>query len=223
MDERRLEYLPLHGLRPDPRNPKGHAAELLDQSLARFGFTEPVMIDERTGLLVAGHGRRERLLAQHAAASERPDGLTEDDAGEWYLPVVRGWASKDDEEAYAYLLASNRLTELGGWNARQLWTLLDRLAQDPAKLLGTGHDAASVEQLQAGLLDTDDMVDAVARERSMGERKDTYAAKGTRSLVLDYEADEHRRVIELAAQARIALDLPDVAAVFRTLAERAVA
>jgi hypothetical protein len=72
--ERWIEYQPLDELRPDPRNPKGHDVAGLRASLGRFGYAEPITVDERTGLLVSGHGRRELLLDDFAAGSAVPTG-----------------------------------------------------------------------------------------------------------------------------------------------------
>ena len=58
---RRTEYLPISELKPAARNPKRQAQGELSKSIGRFGFTEPVVLDERTGRLVAGHGRIDAL------------------------------------------------------------------------------------------------------------------------------------------------------------------
>ncbi len=39
------------------RNPKWNAEEEIRWSIGRFGLAELPLLDERTGLLVAGHGR----------------------------------------------------------------------------------------------------------------------------------------------------------------------
>jgi ParB-like chromosome segregation protein Spo0J len=57
----RIEYLPLATLLKAPRNPKDHDIGLLHDSFSRFGFVEPIALNERTGRLVAGHGRQEAL------------------------------------------------------------------------------------------------------------------------------------------------------------------
>ena len=62
MSELGIEYLPLSHLQVAPRNPKRHALDQLGASIGRFGYVEPIIVDERTGRLVAGHGRRDSLL-----------------------------------------------------------------------------------------------------------------------------------------------------------------
>lgn len=123
-----IEYVPLDQLHPDPRNPKDHDAALMDDSLDRFGYVELIEVDERTGMVVAGHGRRERFLDRFAAGAEPPDGVRVADDGRWLVPVVRGWASRDDDEAFAYLVASNAIGPKGGWQVDLLAEGLQHLA-----------------------------------------------------------------------------------------------
>lgn len=58
---RRIDYVDIEKLPDAPTNAKRHEPSLIDQSLDRFGFVEPIVIDERTGRLVAGHGRKDEL------------------------------------------------------------------------------------------------------------------------------------------------------------------
>jgi hypothetical protein len=147
--KRWLEYMPITELVPATRNPKDHDLDQIQASMARFGYTEPVIIDERTGKLVSGHGRCESLRLLHDAGGPPPDGI-EVIADDWLVPVNRGWASKDDVEAGAYLLAANRLVELGGWNEATLLESLQELVEGDA-ILGTGFDMEDVEAIQRKL------------------------------------------------------------------------
>lgn len=106
-----LDYLPLDDLVPAEENPKNHDEDSLDDSIDEFGYVDPVILDERTGRLVAGHGRTEALQRRRARGEKPPPGVTDD----WRVPVVRGWASRDDQHAKRYLLGSNKITEAGGW------------------------------------------------------------------------------------------------------------
>lgn len=143
----RLERLELSGIRSAAKNPKGHAERELRESLGRFGYIEPVVLDERTGRLVAGHGRVQALRVARKAGEPPPKGV-EVQGEEWLVPVLRGWASRSDAEAEAYLLASNNLTMRGGWEAEGLAELLQGLAAQDA-LAGTGFGAEDI----AGLLE----------------------------------------------------------------------
>ena len=113
-EPRRLEYQRLDDVRPAPRNPKAHDEAFLDGTIAEYGFTEPVLLDERTGRLVVGHGRLDALKRRKAAGDDPPEGIVVR-GDDWLLPVVRGWSSRDDTHAAGYLIVANRSPERGGW------------------------------------------------------------------------------------------------------------
>lgn len=156
--ERRVEYMPLATIDAAPRNPKRHATTLINASISRFGFAELPLLDERTGCLVAGHGRLDDIAARHRAGEDPPDGVRIDDHGTWLVPVVRGWASRSDAEAEAYLVASNKLTTRGGWHDDELADVLADLADvDPALFEVTGFTDGDLESLlAAGHAEDDD-------------------------------------------------------------------
>jgi len=145
MTATKLEAMALSALTPAQRNPKKHALPALRDSIGRFGYVEPIVLDERTGRLVAGHGRAKALSLMKAKGGKPPAGVAERD-GEWLVPVLRGWASRSDQEAEAYLLASNQLTAAGGWDEGPLAELVKELA-DAQALEGTGFDAEALEEL----------------------------------------------------------------------------
>jgi DNA modification methylase len=147
--DRQVEYLDLGALIPAVRNPKAHAHDTLRASISRFGFTAPALLDERTGRLVAGHGRTQALAAMRAAGEHPPAGVQVGDGGAWLVPVVRGWASRSDAEADAYLVADNQLTIAGWWDEAALTELLTELAATDPDL--TGLLGFTEEQL-AGML-----------------------------------------------------------------------
>ena len=144
--DRRIEYLPLDTIKPAKRNPKQHAEAELGDSLDAFGYTEPLLLDERTGRLVAGHGRVKALKTLKTDGAEPPDGIQVSPEGAWLAPVVRGWTSRDDDQAEAYLLASNQLTALGGYDNTMLLEMLSKLEKTQS-LVGTGFGAKDIEKL----------------------------------------------------------------------------
>ena len=144
----RLEWMPVGKLQAATRNPKKHSPEI-GTSIGRFGYVEPIVLDERTGRIVAGHGRREALLAMRARGEAPPAGIRAE-GDEWLVPVLRGWASRSDAEAEAYLLASNKLTEAGGWDDQMLAQLLKDLGEQDA-LDGVGFSEEELEALLGGL------------------------------------------------------------------------
>ena len=160
-DELRIEYLPLSELQRHPKNPKAHDLGALHTSVNRFGYVTPVLIDERTGYLVAGHGRLD-ALAQLKAQGKQPPARIVARNGDWLVPVVRGVEFASDAAVEAYLVADNRLTELGGWDEPELAALLQSLADEDVKLLrATGYDE---EDLQRLLFDLEPHFDPVGED-----------------------------------------------------------
>lgn len=147
--ERRIEYVALNQVQRARRNPKQHDETSIAASLTRFGLGELPLIDERTGLLVAGEGRINQLTAlRDADKHSPPDGVHLADDGDWLVPVISGWSSADDTEAEAYLIASNRLSERGGWDGLGLAEMLAAL---DGELDGVGY---STEEFDALMRDT---------------------------------------------------------------------
>lgn len=143
-----LAYRDLAELIPAAFNPKAHDLAGIRASMVRFGFGDPVCEDARTGRILEGHGRREALLAMRADGENPPKGISLID-GVWLVPVVMGFATKDDGEAEAYLLTHNRMTERGGWDDRGLLTSLQRLSAAAVPLEGTGFDPGDLKRLSA--------------------------------------------------------------------------
>ena len=140
-----IEYVPLTTVKRWPRNPKEHDLGQIHQSMARFGFVNPLTVNEATGELLAGHGRLDTLEQRHAAGEPPPDGIQANN-GHWMIPVVRG-ITLATEEAAAYTIADNRLVELGGWNDTDLAAIL----QDMNNLDGIGFDQDDLDEILKGL------------------------------------------------------------------------
>lgn len=158
LDPRRVEYLPVAELSANPRNPKAHSGEVIDDSIGRFGMLDPIVRDERTGYIISGHGRRQALADREARGETPPEGVKVADDGSWLVPVVVGWASRSDTEASAALIALNRTTELGGWVDEELLGLLEDITAsgDEDALLGVGYDQSALDDLRS-YLDSHDL------------------------------------------------------------------
>ena len=88
-------------LKPHPKNPRKHGeAEMkaLAESIDRFGFTCPIVVQKSTGLVLAGHARLEALRKR----------------GDAEAPVIE--LDVGDADATAYMIADNQLTILGAWD-----------------------------------------------------------------------------------------------------------
>ncbi|MFI7131942.1 hypothetical protein ACIBQ1_40135 [Nonomuraea sp. NPDC050153] len=60
---------------------------------------------------------------------------------------MRGWSSRSDADAEAYLVANNRLTGRGGWKERMLAGVRD---VDPDLLLAAGYTDDDLADASAG-------------------------------------------------------------------------
>ena len=130
----KLETLLVNTLRPNERNPRTHTKKQIRQiadSIRRFGFTNPVLVDESNSI-IAGHGRVEAAKSLGLAA----------------VPALR-LEHMTEAEKRAYVIADNRLAELAGWDnellALELGAMLD-LDPDLDRAL-TGFDPAEIEAL----------------------------------------------------------------------------
>jgi len=149
-DKLRIEYMPLDKLQEAPRNPKRHELDAIKASMRRFGFVAVPAINESTGRLVAGHGRKDALAEMQTAGETPPKRIIVKD-GVWHVPVQRGVAFDTDEEAEAYLLADNRLTKIGGEDDELLATMLTSLQNSAEKFNGTGYTDEDLQKLMKQL------------------------------------------------------------------------
>lgn len=138
MGTRHIVYMGLSDLKPARRNPKTHDLPGIISSLRRYGWNSPAELDERTGRMVAGHGRREGCITMRENGEPPPAGVFIDDDGEWLVPVLRdAFCSHTDAEAEAYIIAHNNLSEAGGWYNRGLAEMLEDVVTADAPLIET--------------------------------------------------------------------------------------
>ena len=99
------EMVTISALQPYTRNARTHSRwqiKKIAASIERFGFVNPVLIDENN-LIIAGHGR---------VAAAKQLGWAE-------VPTLRV-EHLDETEKRAYILADNRLAEEAGWDQEML-------------------------------------------------------------------------------------------------------
>lgn len=140
--------MPLDEFRRADRNPKQHDVLGIIDSLRRFGFVEPAVINERTKKLVAGHGRGEALERMKADGEPAPLRVRVE-GNRWFVPVLRGISFKNAAEAEAYLLASNRLPEAGGWDRNGVAAILSSFKEQAVSYDGIGYSAREIERIIA--------------------------------------------------------------------------
>ncbi len=140
-----VEKRPVAALIPYARNARTHSEAQVAQiaaSIKEWGWTTPVLVDE-TGGIIAGHGRV--LAARKLGITDVP------------VMVAAGWS---DAQKRAYILADNKLTLNGGWDAELLKLEIADLSElgFELPLIGFSDDelAALSVTPNAGLTDPDE-------------------------------------------------------------------
>ena len=112
-------------------NSRTHSDEQIDalcRSIEEFGWTMPILVDENDEI-IAGHGRA--MAAAKLEIKTVP------------VMVARGWT---DEQRRAYVIADNKLTEMGGWDEQILKFELAELDQLEFDFTVTGFDLDFLEE-----------------------------------------------------------------------------
>lgn len=112
MFENKLERAPIAALKPYAANARTHSKRQIKQiaaSIERFGFTNPILVDDDL-MILAGHGRVEAAKLQ---------GMDE-------VPIVR-LSHLSDADKRAYVLADNQLALKAGWDRETLASELQGL------------------------------------------------------------------------------------------------
>ena len=125
-----IEYAPLKSLLPYANNARVHSRKQIRQiaaSIERFGFTNPVLIDDNHGI-IAGHGR---------VSAAKQLGMAE-------VPVVR-LSHMTAAERRAYILADNKLALNAGWDQDLLAIELQGLIDLNFEVELTGFSVAEID------------------------------------------------------------------------------
>ena len=132
----RLEHTLVAALKPARRNARTHSKAQIHQiadSIERFGFTNPILIDAE-GRVLAGHGR---------LAAARQLGME-------HVPTLC-LAHLSEAERRAYVLTDNKLAEKAGWDrellALELGELGGLLEIEGLDLAITGFETAEIDTL----------------------------------------------------------------------------
>ena len=128
----KIEEVRIDEISNHERNPKQHPDKqirLLEESIKRFGWTNPVILD-KDGRILAGHARVKAAI----------------EMGQDSIPCIRTKLSGKDADAY--LLADNRLSDIAPYDRDILAELLSDLPKDLVDL--TGFDSVQVDALLAG-------------------------------------------------------------------------
>ncbi len=133
----KFEHLEVTALKPWCRNARTHSKKQVQQiakSIERFGFTNPVLIDD-DNVILAGHGRMEaaKFLMLNT------------------VPCVR-LSQMSAAEKRAYVIADNKLALNAGWDEEILAEELKFLLSDETVDVDlTGFSIAEIDSLVEGL------------------------------------------------------------------------
>ena len=213
MDSLEIRYEDLDDIVSADNNPKDHDLGVLYQSMQRFGFTNPIIMNESTGKLLAGHGRLQTLQMMKDNGEDAPKRIDvvkdiEDDRIEtWYVPVLYGVSIDNVSEAQAYLIADNRLTELGGWKPMDLMDSLTEIIEETGNLDGTGYDLDDVETILGDMESTTFDVSETMSE--LDEETEVSIAVGRYKFKVD--AEDFYEWEEMAQSTTNSKDVVDIA------------
>lgn len=213
MDSLEIRYEDLDDIVSADNNPKDHDLGVLYQSMQRFGFTNPIIMNESTGKLLAGHGRLQTLQMMKDNGEDAPKRIDvvkdiEDDRIEtWYVPVLYGVSIDNVSEAQAYLIADNRLTELGGWKPMDLMDSLTEIIEETGNLDGTGYDLDDVETILGDMESTTFDVSETMSE--LDEETEVSIAVGRYKFKVD--AEDFYQWEEMAQSTTNSKDIVDIA------------
>ncbi|NAG37312.1 ParB N-terminal domain-containing protein, partial [Escherichia coli] len=128
----KIEYLPVGKLLRYAKNSRTHSDEQVEQlvnSIREFGFTNPVLIDEKNEL-IAGHGR--------LAAAE----ILEMDK----VPAIR-LSTLSEKQKKAFRIADNKLALNAGWDMQLLAEEVKALMDDDFDIDLLGFNDAELDEM----------------------------------------------------------------------------
>ncbi len=165
-----VRLVPVESLTLHPDNPREGNVDEIAASLKRFGQTRPVLVDP-DGVVVAGN---HTLLA--ALSLGWPS-----------VAVVRNDFGSA-EEARAYLLADNRLSDLGTFDQAELLLLVAEL-EASGRWEGTGYTPDDLDHMRALEAARDTVLPAAASDVPPA---DPTAPPGLREVVLLFDEEQQQ-------------------------------
>lgn len=148
MEQRNIKHqtIDIDSIQTHPKNVRQGDIGAISESLKAHGQYRPIVVDERTGQILAGN---------HT----------------WKAAKALGWSqiqasiieTKDDDEALRILLADNRTTDLASYDDAGLAELLKQLINSDEGLEGTLYDGDALDQLIADIETNTDDSDLINR------------------------------------------------------------
>ena len=118
---------------PNPKNANIHSIEQikrLEKLITYQGFRNPLIVSNRTGFLIVGHGRLEAAI----------------NLGLEKLPVIYQ-DFKDEAQEYSYLISDNEIARWSELDKQAIFDLKDEIQFDDMEMLGLEFDFISCSDL----------------------------------------------------------------------------
>lgn len=130
---------PVEDLRVLTGNPRQGDVEAVAKSLNRFGQRKPVVAQVSSGEITGGN---------HTYLAAKSLGWDQ-------VAVV--WVEEDDASAKAFSLADNRTAELGGFDNKLLYAMIEEVMEDDASLISAAsYSDADISTLLASFQDVEE-------------------------------------------------------------------
>lgn len=190
----KIEQVKVKALIPYAGNAKIHTKDQIEKiakSIEEFGFNNPVLIDDAGGI-IAGHGRVE--AAKQLSLPQ--------------VPCIR-LSHLTDEQKRAYILADNKLSEIGGgWDedllADELLKLGDSLIDltgfslsDSIKEAGelAGDISKEIEYVEE-YNESEDMVDIIKKRVDALRKKDPSALSKSKCIIISQSSTDALVIVD---------------------------
>lgn len=126
---KRTESVPIKSIKTYDKNPRIGNVDLIAESLDKSGQFKPIVVNERTGMILAGN---------HTFLAARKLGWTD---------IYASFVDVDDETARRIVLADNKTADAGTYDD----TLLAELLASLPDIEGTGYNVAELDDLIKGI------------------------------------------------------------------------
>jgi len=164
LSELAIAYRSIETLSANPHNARTHSKHQIRQiadSLKAFGFTNPVLIDDKS-TIIAGHGRVEAAKLLGIAL----------------VPTIR-LENLSPNQIRAYVIADNRLAENAGWDKSILAIELQHLItiENDLEVTITGFEIPEIDlilQEASGKPDSDDLFDTDETDSAVTQSGDLW-------------------------------------------------
>lgn len=174
MADLKIDYISASDLVPYENNSRTHSPRQVEQikrSMTEFGFTNPILIDERNGI-IAGHGRLQAAqeLEYKLVPTITLEGLTE-------------------AQRKAYVIADNKLALNAAWDDDLLKTEIDFLLDSDfdIDILGWESLPDFESEVDYSILDDEDLSSEIS-DMTGGVKK---------AIMIEFEAEHYAEAKEL--------------------------